>query len=263
VLTLALDVTDKAAVNEAIKRGHEKFGRLDVVINNAGYGQFGAVEELSEQEARDQMETNLFGALWVTQAALPLMREQGSGHIIQVSSIGGVNAFTSVGIYHASKWALEGISQSLSLEVKDKGIHVTLVEPIGYTTDWVCRTASIIQAKSPCTSSKCKGVPTWKKMTSCASTINTDEINDRSKFSWLILGCFRVNLLRYEKNQSLAHHNSLMEPTCLVLHTLYENRVIDRHHRTGRLVSGRTSARQGLLRSRRGAPLFDFQHQPH
>lgn len=136
VLTLALDVTDKAAVEATIKQGHEKFGRLDVVVNNAGYGQFGAVEELSEQESRDQMETNFFGALWVTQAALPIMREQGSGHIIQVSSIGGVNAFTSVGIYHASKWALEGISQSLSLEVKDMGIHVTLVEPVGYSTDW-------------------------------------------------------------------------------------------------------------------------------
>ena len=136
VLTLALDVTDKAAVDESIKQGHEKFGRLDVVVNNAGYGQFGSVEELSEQEARDQMETNLFGALWVTQAALPIMREQKSGHILQVSSIGGVNAFAGIGMYHASKWALEGISQALSQEVKEMGIYVTLIEPVGYSTDW-------------------------------------------------------------------------------------------------------------------------------
>lgn len=136
VLTLGLDVTDRSAVFAAVKKAVETFGRLDVVVNNAGYGQFGAVEELSETDARAQMETNLFGALWVTQAALPFLREQKSGHILQVSSIGGVNAFPSLGMYHASKWALEGLSQSLSQEVKGWGIHVTLVEPIGYSTDW-------------------------------------------------------------------------------------------------------------------------------
>ena len=136
VLPLQLDVTDKAAIDEAVKQAHERFGALDVVVNNAGYGLFGAIEELSEQQARDQIETNLFGPLWVTQAALPIMREQGSGHIIQVSSIGGVNAFPMVGLYHASKWGLEGFSQSLAHEVADLGIKVTLVEPIGYPTDW-------------------------------------------------------------------------------------------------------------------------------
>jgi NAD(P)-dependent dehydrogenase (short-subunit alcohol dehydrogenase family) len=136
VLTLSLDVTDKEASFAAIKKAHATFGRLDVVVNNAGYGQFGVIEELSEQEARDQMETNVFGALWVTQAALPFMREQGSGHFLQVSSIGGVNAFPGIGMYHASKWALEGFSQSLSAEVADFGIKVTLIEPIGYSTDW-------------------------------------------------------------------------------------------------------------------------------
>ena len=136
VLTLALDVNNKAAVDEAVKQAHDRFGRLDVVINNAGYGLFGAIEEVSEQEARDQLETNLFGALWVTQAALPYLREQGSGHIIQVSSIGGVTAFPNVGLYHASKWGLEGLSQALSEEVQPFGIKVTLVEPIGYNTDW-------------------------------------------------------------------------------------------------------------------------------
>ena len=89
-----------------------------------------------EQEARDQIETNLFGALWVTQAALPFLREQGSGHIIQVSSIGGITAFPNVGIYHASKWALEGFCQALAQEVEDFGIHVTLIEPGGFSTDW-------------------------------------------------------------------------------------------------------------------------------
>jgi NAD(P)-dependent dehydrogenase (short-subunit alcohol dehydrogenase family) len=136
VLPLALDVTDREAVFEAVRRAHEHFGRLDVVVNNAGYGQFGMVEELSEQEARDQIETNLFGALWVTQAALPFLREQGSGHVLQVSSIGGISAFQGIGMYHASKWALEGISQSLAQEVRGFGIHVTLIEPGGFSTDW-------------------------------------------------------------------------------------------------------------------------------
>ena len=121
---------------ETVRRAHEHFGRLDIVVNNAGYGQFGMVEELSEQEARDQIETNLFGALWVTQAALPFLREQGSGHILQVSSIGGITAFPGIGMYHASKWALEGISQALAQEVKGFGIHVTLIEPGGFSTDW-------------------------------------------------------------------------------------------------------------------------------
>jgi NAD(P)-dependent dehydrogenase (short-subunit alcohol dehydrogenase family) len=136
VLAQQLDVTDKAQVDAMVKQAHDHFGRLDVVVNNAGFGLFGAIEEISEAQARAQIETNVFGALWVTQAALPLLREQGSGHIIQVSSIGGVQAFPVLGLYHASKWALEGFSQSLAAEVKDLGIHVTLVEPTGYPTDW-------------------------------------------------------------------------------------------------------------------------------
>ncbi|MDD1477116.1 SDR family oxidoreductase [Arthrobacter sp. H16F315] len=136
VLPIRLDVTDREAVFGAVAKAQQHFGRLDVVVNNAGYGQFGTVEELSESEARDQIETNLFGALWVTQAALPFLRSQGSGHILQVSSVGGVSAFPTVGIYHASKWALEGLSQSLAQEVEGFGIKVTLIEPGGFATDW-------------------------------------------------------------------------------------------------------------------------------
>ncbi|HEY2463253.1 MAG TPA: SDR family oxidoreductase [Steroidobacteraceae bacterium] len=136
IVALKLDVTNKAQVDAAIKEAHRRFGRLDVVVNNAGYGLFGTIEEVSEQEARAQIETNLFGALWVTQAALPIMRAQHSGHIIQVSSIGGVNAFPTVGLYHASKWGLEGFSQALAAEVAGLGIKVTLVEPGGFATDW-------------------------------------------------------------------------------------------------------------------------------
>jgi NAD(P)-dependent dehydrogenase (short-subunit alcohol dehydrogenase family) len=136
LLPMALDVTDREAVFETVHRAHEHFGQLDIVVNNAGYGQFGMVEELSERDARDQIETNLFGALWVTQATLPIFRAQGSGHFLQVSSIGGISAFAGIGIYHASKWALEGISQSLAQEVREFGIKVTLIEPGGFATDW-------------------------------------------------------------------------------------------------------------------------------
>ncbi|MBN9634842.1 MAG: SDR family NAD(P)-dependent oxidoreductase, partial [Actinobacteria bacterium] len=132
LLPIALDVTDRDADFAAVQAAHDHFGRLDVVVNNAGYGQFGFIEELSEAEARDQIETNVFGALWVTQAALPYLRAQGGGHLIQVSSIGGISAFAGLGAYHASKWALEGFSQSLAAEVERFGIRVTLIEPGGF-----------------------------------------------------------------------------------------------------------------------------------
>ncbi|PWC17091.1 short-chain dehydrogenase/reductase [Brenneria roseae subsp. roseae] len=137
VLPLQLDVTDRQAAFAAINRAKEHFGRLDVVINNAGFGLSGAIEEVSEADARVQIETNVFGALWVTQAALPIMREQKGGHILSVSSIGGIVTFPTLGLYHASKWALEGMMDALSQEVGDLGIKVTLIEPGGYATDFV------------------------------------------------------------------------------------------------------------------------------
>ncbi|RJQ75644.1 SDR family NAD(P)-dependent oxidoreductase [Pseudonocardiaceae bacterium YIM PH 21723] len=136
ILPLQLDITDREAVVAAVRHGIDHYGALDIVVNNAGYGLFGMIEEVTEQQARDQLDVNLFGALWVTQAALPHLREQGSGHIIQVSSIAGVFSLPALGIYHASKYALEGFTASLAAEVKDFGIKVTLIEPGGYSTDW-------------------------------------------------------------------------------------------------------------------------------
>ena len=133
---LALDVTDKAAVETVVAEAKGFTGRLDVLVNNAGYGLAGGVEEASEQEVRDQFEVNVFGALWCTQAVLPIMREQGAGHLFQISSIGGVAGFLNTGIYHASKWALEGFSESLAQEVAGFGIGVTIVEPGPFRTDW-------------------------------------------------------------------------------------------------------------------------------
>ncbi|WP_199549048.1 SDR family oxidoreductase [Streptomyces sp. N35] len=146
VLALALDVTDREAVFATVREAREHFGRLDVVVNNAGYGLFGTVQELTERQLRDQFEVNLFGAAWVTQAVLPYLREQGSGHIVQISSTGGLIGWPVVGGYNASKFALEGLSEALAQEVAHFGIKVTLVEPGAYATDW--GGASAVQAEA-------------------------------------------------------------------------------------------------------------------
>jgi NAD(P)-dependent dehydrogenase (short-subunit alcohol dehydrogenase family) len=147
LVTLALDVTDRAAVEAAVVRTEQAFGGLDVLVNSAGHAVLGAIEEANETTARAQLETNFFGSLWTTQAVLPGMRRQQHGRIIQISSIGGVLAFPMVGLYNASKWALEGMSESLSHEVAQFGIKVTLVEPGALRTDWpqdsIVRTRSL------------------------------------------------------------------------------------------------------------------------
>jgi NADP-dependent 3-hydroxy acid dehydrogenase YdfG len=145
LLVLQLDVTDKKACFEAVEKAKQHFGKIDVLINNAGYGHIGAIEELTENEVRAQMETNVFGLLWLTQAIIPIMRDQNSGHIIQVSSALGLVAFQTTGIYSASKFAVEAISESLATEVAGFGIKVTLLEPNGYLTEF--STSSGAQSK--------------------------------------------------------------------------------------------------------------------
>lgn len=136
IFPVKLDVNDREAVFAAVKAGEEHFSRIDTLINNAGFGLFGAVEETTEQQAREQMETNFFGLLWVTQAIIPVMRKQGGGHIIQVSSVLGVVTLPVLGLYNASKFAVEGLSETLAAEVAQFGIKVSLVEPNGFSTDW-------------------------------------------------------------------------------------------------------------------------------
>ncbi|WP_026204191.1 oxidoreductase [Actinomycetospora chiangmaiensis] len=131
-----LDVTDRDATFRVVREAAEQVGRIDVLVANAGYGLGGGVEEVSEAEARDQIEVNLFGALWSIQAVLPTMRAQGSGHILPISSVGGVGAFPNTGLYHATKWGLEGLSESLAQEVAGFGVHVTIIEPGPFRTDW-------------------------------------------------------------------------------------------------------------------------------
>ena len=136
ILPLELDVNNSAACFTTVQKVKDHFGRIDVLINNAGFGLFGAIEETTEQQARAQMETNFFGVLWMTQAVLPIMREQKSGHIIQVSSFLGLVSLPVLGLYNASKFAVNGLSETLASEVKAFGIKVSLIEPNGFSTDW-------------------------------------------------------------------------------------------------------------------------------
>jgi NAD(P)-dependent dehydrogenase (short-subunit alcohol dehydrogenase family) len=134
---IALDVTDPAAAREAVQAAVAEFGSLDVLVNNAGYATSASIEDLPEEEFRAQLDTNLFGVVNVTRAALPVLRAQRSGHIIQVSSIGGrVGGTPGMGGYQTAKFAVEGFSEVLSNEVRPLGIKVTIVEPGAFRTDW-------------------------------------------------------------------------------------------------------------------------------
>jgi NAD(P)-dependent dehydrogenase (short-subunit alcohol dehydrogenase family) len=136
VLVLPLDVTQRSAVFDAVAAARHRFGRLDVVVNNAGYGLRGAIEEVQEADVRAMLDTNLLGALWVTQAALPFLRAQGNGHLVSVSSQAGLIGEPTLGLYNASKWALEGMMDALSREVAHLGIKVTIIEPGPYATEF-------------------------------------------------------------------------------------------------------------------------------
>ncbi len=141
-LALALDVTDKARIKDAVEQAEKHFGKIDVLVNNAGFGYFGAVEESEEREVRAMFETNFWGLAEMTRAVLPKMRDRRSGTIVNISSIGGLIANPSVGFYHATKFAVNGLSEALQKEVAPLGINVIIVQPSGFRTDWAGRSAN-------------------------------------------------------------------------------------------------------------------------
>jgi NAD(P)-dependent dehydrogenase (short-subunit alcohol dehydrogenase family) len=147
LLAARLDVTSEAEAHEAAGQAVRKFGRIDVLVNNAGYGLLGAIEEASAQETEKIFGTNVFGLLGVTRAVLPHMRRQRSGHIINLSSVGGYTGYPSWGIYGATKFAVEGISEALGAEVAPLGIHVTVVEPGFFRTDFLDETSLALTAQ--------------------------------------------------------------------------------------------------------------------
>lgn len=149
ILPIALDVTDRAGVFAAVAQTHAHFGRLDIVVSNAGSGIFGAIEEVSIEDARANFETNVFGTLNLIQAVLPIMRAQGSGHIIPVSSGAGLIGIPNAGIYNGAKFAVEGLSEALAAEVAGFGIKVTLIEPGSYATSFLSDTSMTTASPLP------------------------------------------------------------------------------------------------------------------
>jgi NAD(P)-dependent dehydrogenase (short-subunit alcohol dehydrogenase family) len=145
-LALGLDVADKAQIIDAVKRAEERFGRVDVLVNNAGYGYLAAIEEGEDEAVRAMFETNFFGLVELTKAVLPGMRKRRSGTIVNITSIGGLVSFGATGYYHATKYAVEGLSETLALEVKPLGIKVLIVEPGPFRTDWAGR--SLLESKT-------------------------------------------------------------------------------------------------------------------
>ena len=135
-LILPLDVTRRAQIDEVVAQAKQRFGRIDALVNNAGYGYLAAIEEGEDDAVRAMFETNVFGLVDMTKAVLPIMREQGSGLIVNISSIGGITSFAAMGYYHGTKYAVEGISESLAIEVKPLGIDVLIVEPGPFRTNW-------------------------------------------------------------------------------------------------------------------------------
>jgi NAD(P)-dependent dehydrogenase (short-subunit alcohol dehydrogenase family) len=144
--TLALDVTDAERVKSVVAEAAAAFGRLDVVVNNAGYGLVGAFEELGVEQITRTFETNFFGSLEVIRAALPILRAQHSGHIVNISAAAVISNYAGFSIYGASKWALEGVSESLAVELKPLGIKVTIVQPGPFRTDFIGR--SLVRAEN-------------------------------------------------------------------------------------------------------------------
>ena len=145
-LVLPLDVTDEVMIKASVAEAEQYFGQIDVLVNNAGYGYFSAIEEGEDTEIRRQFETNVFGLFSLTRHVLPGMRKRRTGHIVNLSSIGGLQGFPATGYYHATKFAVEGFSESLASEVAPLGIKVTIVEPGRFRTDWAGR--SVIESRT-------------------------------------------------------------------------------------------------------------------
>lgn len=145
VRAVSLDVTDPVSARAAVQEAVVTFGRLDVLVNNAGYGNVASIEEGDADDFRAQIETNFFGVANVTRAAIPVMRAQGAGHILQISSIGGRAGSPGLAAYQSAKWAVEGFSEVLAKEVQPLGIKVTIVEPGGFRTDWAGSSMSVTQ----------------------------------------------------------------------------------------------------------------------
>ena len=180
VLPVALDVTDQAAAVAAVGAGVAAFGRIDVVVNNAGYANLASVEDMSPEDFREQVDANLFGVVNVTKAALPVLRAQGGGHIIQVSSVGGRLATPGLSAYQTAKWAVGGFSEVLAREVGPLGIKVTVLEPGGMRTDWAGSSMRVPPVSQPYQ-------PTVGASAAMHSSGSDDSLGDPAKVAQVVL----------------------------------------------------------------------------
>lgn len=206
---IRLDVTDKTRVAEAVAEAMAAFGQIDVLVNNAGYGLVAAQEEATEDEICRQIKTNVHGVIHVTQAVLPHMRRQGSGHIINMSSIAGLVGTAGLGYYNLTKFAVEGMSEALALEVEPLGIHVTAIEPGPFRTDFAGRsgeyspneireyeqTAGKTRARQHAVDGKQQGDPS--KVAQAILKV----VNSKNPPHHLILGAFALNKFREKLKQ--------------------------------------------------------------
>lgn len=180
IRTVALDVTDLAAVRVAVDTAVDTFGRLDVVVNNAGYANSASVEDMTAEDFREQLDTNLLGVVNVTMAALPVLREQGAGHLIQVSSVGGRVTTPGLSAYQSAKFAVGGFSEVLAQEVAPLGIKVTVLEPGGMSTDWAGSSMTVHPVSPPYE-------PTVGRVNALRSTLMARAASDPAKVADVVL----------------------------------------------------------------------------
>lgn len=181
VRAVKLDVTDSEDVKNSIEAAVKEFGRIDVVVNNAGYALVGAIEEANDEQIKQQFDTNVFGAVNVIREALPILRAQKSGHIVNISSLVGVSAFTSMGYYSASKFALEGLSEALATEVAPHGIKTTVVEPGPFHTGFSTRAVAFGENLLP------EVYPSTTELTNAFSQFDSPQSGDPRKAVKLII----------------------------------------------------------------------------
>jgi NAD(P)-dependent dehydrogenase (short-subunit alcohol dehydrogenase family) len=218
VLTLSMDVTDEAQVKTAIATGLEKFGQIDVLVNNAGFGLLGAIEECSAEEVESVYRTNVFGLLNVTRAVLPSMRQHRSGHIINISSIGGYSSSPGWGIYGSTKFAVEGITEALHGELAPLGIHATVVEPGYFRTNFLDGSSQIPDYAQ-----------TVGKIRDVAAGLNYQQPGDPTKLPQAILEIVNADApplrlpLGTDTLQTIAEKNAYVEQETAKWRTLSES----------------------------------------
>ena len=212
-----LDVTDKLSIQNTVAAGIEKFGNIDVLVNNAGYGAMGALEASTEEQVKQQFDVNLFGLIEVTKAVLPGMREQGHGHIIQLSSVLGLISRPVLGLYAASKFAVEGLSESLAAEVKSFGIHVSIIEPAGFDTEWgsssAARTVAIPEYNEVKTNHQAGIPPDFRGAASGTTAAVLKLIDSETPPLRLLLGKYANMLVKKEYASRNTEWDSWLETT--------------------------------------------------